>query len=137
MTPLAAADLDRTLIFSRAALGDAVNGPIRCVEHHDGEPASWLTEAAAHDVAALADAGSLVPVTTRTQEQYARVALPGGPSRWAVCANGGIVVVDLLLELMSVDTLVEARKIEAELRRERLHRRRVTRSAELALLTID
>jgi len=91
---LAAADLDRTLIFSRRALGDAASRPLRCVERHDGAPASWMTETAAGDVAALSAAGCLVPVTTRTRDQYARVTLPGRPSRWAVCANGGVLIVD-------------------------------------------
>jgi hypothetical protein len=33
-------------------------------------------------------------VTTRTPEQLARVRLPGRPPRWAVAANGGVLLVD-------------------------------------------
>ena len=35
----------------------------------------------------------LVPVTTRTVAQFARIALPS-PARHAVCANGGVLLVD-------------------------------------------
>jgi hypothetical protein len=35
----------------------------------------------------------VVPVTTRTPEQWHRVRLPGPPSRYAVTANGGVLLV--------------------------------------------
>jgi len=117
--PLIATDLDRTLIYSAAALelpaAEGEHGPqgaaapeapagsagpgartprLRCVELYDGEPLSYMTETAARLLAQLAERAVLVPATTRTREQYARIRLPGPPPRYAVCANGGHLLVD-------------------------------------------
>lgn len=95
MTPLIASDLDRTLIYSRKAreLG-ADDQPARCVEVHDGKQASFMTESAARQFAALARSTTVVPVTTRILEQYRRVRMPGPAPRFAVVANGGVLLVD-------------------------------------------
>ncbi|MEO7263052.1 MAG: HAD family hydrolase, partial [Jatrophihabitantaceae bacterium] len=55
---------------------------------------SFMTAAAARLTAALASRAALVPVTTRVPEQLARITLPGPPSRYAVAANGGVLLVD-------------------------------------------
>lgn len=94
-TVLVASDLDRTLIYSRAAGGASAEreGPLHCVERYRDQDASFMTGAA---VAAVEDVGReavLVPVTTRTREQLGRVRLPGA-SRYAVAANGGHLLVD-------------------------------------------
>lgn len=89
-------DLDRTLIYSAAAL-DLADGDapaLRCVEIYRDAPLSYLTEAAAGLLTALCAAADVVPTTTRTREQLARIRLPGGPSRFAIAANGGHVLVD-------------------------------------------
>ena len=49
-----------------------------------------MTAAAARDSPASRTGALVVPVTTRTPEQWRRVALPGPPPRYAVTANGGI-----------------------------------------------
>jgi len=96
MTILIASDLDRTLVYSRAAL--ALTGGVRpqltCVERRAGEQVSFMTAAAARLTAALANRVVLVPVTTRLPDQLSRVRLPGPPSRFAVAANGGVLLVD-------------------------------------------
>ena len=53
-----------------------------------------MTAAAARLTAALAGRAVLAPVTTRLPEQLARVRLPGPPGRFAVAANGGVLLVD-------------------------------------------
>lgn len=95
MSTLAASDLDRTLIYSAAAcrLGEST-APLACVEHYGGEASSFMTEAATEALHALAASLCFVPVTTRTPEQYARVTLPGPRPRYAVTANGGVVLID-------------------------------------------
>jgi hypothetical protein len=55
---------------------------------------SFMTEAAAAAVTELAERATLVPTTTRTARQLARVRLPGTASRYAVAANGGLLLVD-------------------------------------------
>lgn len=100
VTALVASDLDRTLIYSAAALAldvpDAEAPRLLCVEVYEGRPLSYMTETAAALLAALAERADtrFVPVTTRTREQYARVRLPGPPPPFAICANGGHLLVD-------------------------------------------
>jgi hypothetical protein len=92
---LIASDLDRTLIYSNKArqLG-ADDGPSTCVEIHDNKQASFMSVAAAEQLVELAAATTFVPVTTRIAEQYRRVTLPGPPPRYAIVANGGVLLVD-------------------------------------------
>jgi hypothetical protein len=93
---LAACDLDQTLIYSQGAFRLPAGEPapdVRVVEYLAGEPLSYVTERAAAGLQDLAQRATLVPVTTRTLEQYRRVAL-GAPTRYAIAANGGHLLVD-------------------------------------------
>jgi len=98
VTTVACTDLDRTLIYSASAL--ALSGPdaelprLLCVELYDSRPLSFITEAAAASLDLLSTTATLVPTTTRTPEQYLRVQLPGKPPAFAICANGGHLLVD-------------------------------------------
>ncbi len=98
MSTVVVADLDRTLIYSAAALG--LPGPdeeaprLLCVEVYAGRPLSFVTERAAADLVRLAEAEVLVPATTRTVAQLRRVHLPGPPPAYALCANGGRLLRD-------------------------------------------
>ncbi|MFF9347350.1 HAD family hydrolase [Streptomyces sp. NPDC014734] len=95
---LVASDLDRTLIYSAAALRlrmpDAAAPRLLCVEVYGNKPLSYLTETAAALLDDLARATVFVPTTTRTREQYGRIRLPGPAPRFAICANGGHLLVD-------------------------------------------
>ncbi|WP_335932138.1 HAD family hydrolase [Streptomyces sp. PTD5-9] len=95
---LVASDLDRTLIYSSAALGlrmpDAEAPRLLCVEVYQHKPLSHLTETAASLLDELARTTVFVPTTTRTREQYGRIRLPGPAPRFAICANGGHLLVD-------------------------------------------
>lgn len=95
MTAFVTSDLDRTLIFSEAAAGPAFATSDRiCVEIYRDAPLSYMAPAAHAGLAALAAATPVVPTTTRTPEQYLRVQLPGAPFRFAICSNGGEILVD-------------------------------------------
>jgi hypothetical protein len=91
-------DLDRTVIYSAGALDlrvpDAQAPRLLCVEVYRGAPLSFLTEDAADTLRALHEVATVVPTTTRTPEQLARVRLPGPPARYAIAANGGHLLVD-------------------------------------------
>ena len=91
---LLAADLDRTLIYSAAAVAlagpQAMLGELVPVEFRDGVAVSFLTAAAGKLLADL----PIIPVTTRSLEQYRRVRLPGPPPKFAVAGNGGHLLVD-------------------------------------------
>ncbi|WP_129839767.1 HAD family hydrolase [Streptomyces sp. RFCAC02] len=95
-----ASDLDRTLIYSPAALAlpgpDAAAPRLLCVEVYEGRPQSFMTETAAGLYAALLDdpRAVVVPTTTRTRLQYRRINFPGPTPRYAICANGGHLLVD-------------------------------------------
>ncbi|MFE7972945.1 HAD family hydrolase [Streptomyces shenzhenensis] len=98
MPVLVASDLDRTLIYSAAALAltmpDARAPRLLCVEVHESRPLSYLTETAAQLLTELGDTAVFVPTTTRTRKQYLRINLPGPAPAYAVCANGGHLLVD-------------------------------------------
>ncbi|MGW8942882.1 HAD family hydrolase [Streptomyces koyangensis] len=98
MTTLVASDLDRTLIYSAAALGltvpDAEAPRLLCVEVYESRPLSYLTETAAGLLGELARETFFVPTTTRTREQYRRIRLPVPTPGYAICANGGHLLVD-------------------------------------------
>ncbi|MGV9450981.1 HAD family hydrolase [Streptomyces sp. NPDC003635] len=98
MPVLVASDLDRTLIYSSAALAltmpDARAPRLLCVEVHESRPLSYMTETASQLLAELGDAALFVPTTTRTRKQYQRINLPGPPPKYAICANGGHLLVD-------------------------------------------
>lgn len=95
---LVASDLDRTLIYSTAALAltmpDEHAPRLLCVEVHEAKPLSYLTETAGRLLVELADTVRFVPTTTRTRKQYRRISLPGRVPRYAICANGGHLLVD-------------------------------------------
>jgi hypothetical protein len=91
-------DLDRTTIYSAAALDlrvpDAEAPRLLCVEIYKGAPLSFLTEDAVDALHELRRLATVVPTTTRTPEQLARVRLPGPPARYAIAANGGQLLVE-------------------------------------------
>ncbi|MEU8918184.1 HAD family hydrolase [Streptomyces nigrescens] len=97
MSAIIASDLDRTLIYSAAALGlampDAEAPRLLCVETYERKPLSFMTETAAGLLAELAGTTTFVPTTTRTREQYCRIHLPGPAPEFAICANGGHLLV--------------------------------------------
>lgn len=95
MTTLVATDLDQTLIYSRRAIERWGGGAdLVAVERYDGAESSFVTAEAAAGLADLAERAVLVPTTTRTPEQLARVRLPGAPPTYAIAANGGVLLVD-------------------------------------------
>ncbi|ORI19032.1 HAD family hydrolase [Rhodococcus sp. 1163] len=94
MNTLVAVDLDRTMIFSAAALGFEVDDTVVCVEMFERAPLSYMTTAAAESLRTLTADAVVVPTTTRTIEQFQRVSLPGAPWRFSITSNGGNILVD-------------------------------------------
>lgn len=107
---MAFADLDGTLISSRRML-ERWGGPATvCVEEYAGAPSAHVTERAAALIAEMNRHGRLVPVTTRTLEQYRRIRLPGPRPPVALCANGAVLLLD------GVPDQAHARQVQANLR---------------------
>lgn len=85
------ADLDNTLIYSyRHDIGERK----RCAERYEGREISFLTEETHALLRRIKDDVTIVPVTTRTKEQYERVDLGIGGFSYALVCNGGILLVD-------------------------------------------
>ena len=82
-------DLDGTLIFSaaRKQVGDIV------IERKDGREISCIT---ARQAELFPKLRNVIPVTTRSVEQYRRIEFAqfGFEPQYALCANGGVLLVD-------------------------------------------
>jgi hypothetical protein len=90
--PFVAVDLDQTLIFSAGAAVSADEAQRVVVEISAGEPVSWMSRPAAALFEELTRMADVVPVTTRSVEQAARVSLPGR-TPFALVANGAELMV--------------------------------------------
>ncbi|MDN5546505.1 MAG: HAD family hydrolase, partial [Rhodococcus sp. (in: high G+C Gram-positive bacteria)] len=83
---LIATDLDRTMIYSQAAIGgdpsgsdlDSAPSPL-CVEYYNGGPLSHMSVESIELLTALSSRVPVIPTTTRTIAQFQRIDLPGGP----------------------------------------------------------
>ena len=98
MSALVGFDLDRTVVYSAAAL--MLEGPdeaapsLVVTEVYQGLPLSFMTRTAERALAALAETSVVVPVTTRTVAQFQRIRLPLPTTGWAVTTNGAVVLHD-------------------------------------------
>lgn len=83
-------DLDGTIIrsASRKREGDAA------VEYKDGCEIACISSESARRLAELSEKCSIIPVTSRSIEQYKRIVIPGFAPRYAVVDNGGNLLAD-------------------------------------------
>lgn len=84
-------DLDGTLIHSyRVCLNNGV-----LVERYNGRPLSYMSCRAYESIQGIPKS-LLIPVTSRTKEQYSRISLykDGGVPKYALLDNGGILLVN-------------------------------------------
>lgn len=81
-------DLDGTLIFSakRKHPEDVV------VEVKNGEEITCITPRQAELLPLLSD--RIIPLTSRSVEQYSRIRIDGFSPRYALCSNGAVLLVD-------------------------------------------
>ncbi|OWA34346.1 hypothetical protein B9G55_18720 [Saccharibacillus sp. O16] len=92
-----ASDLDRTLIYSRKAMGAAFEAAeVIPVELYQGEHISFMSPEASRLLVELSKTALFVPVTTRTIEQYERIFYirETFQPQYAVTSNGGNVLID-------------------------------------------
>ncbi|QGG47521.1 HAD family hydrolase [Heliorestis convoluta] len=89
-----ATDLDQTLIYSRRSMGDSHQlHDLVPVERYKGQYISYMTTQSVEQFCEVSKQALVVPVTTRTIEQYKRVTLPTQPY-YAVVSNGGHILID-------------------------------------------
>jgi len=92
-----ASDLDRTLIYSKKAMGEAFGSTeVIPVELYQGEHISFMSPETARLLIELSKTALFVPVTTRTIEQYERIFYirETFKPKYAVTSNGGNVLID-------------------------------------------
>lgn len=88
---LFASDLDNTLLFSYRHRREDDS----CVEHLDGKEQGFCTRKSLLLLAQVCKRAQFVPVTTRSLDQYRRIAWPAAcVPRYAVTTNGGILLAD-------------------------------------------
>lgn len=99
---LVTVDLDRTLIYSAAAIAEGATehtpaadllASAQCVEIYQERPQSFMSPASMATLVQLNAVAHVVPTTTRTIEQYRRIALPIGVPDFAITSNGGNILV--------------------------------------------
>lgn len=84
-------DLDNTLIYSyKREIGPCK----KCVELYQGREVSFMTEYSYEKLREVNRNLCLVPTTTRSVEQYQRIDLGLGRLRYALAANGGVLLLD-------------------------------------------
>ncbi|MBP3797754.1 MAG: HAD hydrolase family protein [Ruminococcus sp.] len=84
---LLASDLDNTLIHSYKHKRDGD----MCVELLNGEQQGFMSKKVYDKLSALPDNVELVPLTTRSVEQFERIKLPDGCYRRAITTNGALL----------------------------------------------
>lgn len=94
-------DLDNTLIYSYKR---DIGRDKRCVEIYQGREISFVTQETnrlLHKLSEWKEQVLIVPTTTRTTEQYARIDLGVGGFRYALVCNGGVLLVKAIQEAES------------------------------------
>lgn len=92
-----ASDLDRTLIYSKRAIDELQKEPIgklKPVEIKDGKWVAFMTEAAFLAIKTLSMHSMFIPVTTRTTDQFKRVAIfeKEIENKYAITSNGAVIL---------------------------------------------
>ena len=84
-------DLDNTLIYSyKHDIGEDK----RCVEIYQGRAISFITQETYRLLCEVKKQAMIVPVTTRTVEQYDRIDFGVGTFSYALTCNGGVLLID-------------------------------------------
>ncbi len=82
-------DLDNTLIYSYK---HDIGNEKRCAEIYRGREISFITEKTFDLLKMVKNKMLIIPVTTRTEEQYRRIDLGVGEFEYALVCNGGVML---------------------------------------------
>ena len=89
MKKLFLTDIDNTLIHSyKHAQSDDI-----CIEYIHQKPQGFMTPCAKNNFEKICQEFEVVPITTRSAEQYNRIQW-GKKPRYAIVANGGVLLID-------------------------------------------
>lgn len=122
------ADLDGTLIFSAAK---RLPGDIVC-EYKDGAEISCITQKQSEKLPEL----DIIPVTTRSIEQYRRINIPGFQQEYALTDNGGTLLINGIPDPQwTEDSLAAAAECSSQLEEcRRIMERDIHRNFEIRLV---
>ena len=116
-----ASDLDRTLIYSKRFIGDMCKDDLVAVETNNNKVTSFMTRESLDLLKEIASNVMLVPITTRTKDQYLRINIfeEEISNKYAVTTNGGSIFIDRKLDTdwdtMIKEKLKDCEDIEKEL----------------------
>jgi len=92
--PVFATDLDRTVIFSKRFLDQyKPTSKYHIAETKDGNVISYISDTVSENLAELSNSVDIVPVTSRSIEEYKRVNL-GFTPKYAIVTSGGTILKD-------------------------------------------
>ena len=86
-----ATDLDRTMIYSKRFLKGVNSDDIMLVETSRGKEISYMSKQAMQKLELLTKKIQVIPVTTRSVEQFKRVSI-FAKCEYAITSNGGIIL---------------------------------------------
>lgn len=102
--PIVAVDLDQTMIYSQNSMGtdDTDDHLFHVTEMYQQKPLTFMTSVAYNHLEILNTYAYLVPVTTRTHDQFSRVKIPGTTkwdleskqTQYAINTNGAVILID-------------------------------------------
>lgn len=103
-----ASDLDRTLIYSKRFIGDMCKDDLVAVETNNNKVTSFMTRESLDLLKEIASNVMLVPITTRTKDQYLRINIfeEEISNKYAVTTNGGSIFIDRKLDT-DWDTMIK------------------------------
>jgi len=107
-------DLDNTIIYSYK---HDIGPDKRSVEIYQGREISYITERTYGLLKEVNKKMTLIPTSTRTEQQYKRIDLGIGGFKYALVCNGGLLLVDGVRDAAWYETslqLIEPSKAELE-----------------------
>lgn len=87
-----ATDLDNTMIYSHKLIQEN-DSKFTCVEYYHDKPITYMTNTSIEKLKLLMEKTIVIPVTTRSIEQFNRISFFKN-CKYSIVANGGIILID-------------------------------------------
>ena len=87
-------DLDKTLIFSKKFIK---NEDIETIEYKDNQELSYMTKTALNTLKAINEKITIIPITSRSLEQYKRINF-NMKFKYTILSNGGTILCNDIID---------------------------------------
>lgn len=87
-------DLDKTLIFSKKFIK---NEDVETIEYKDNQELSYMTKTALNTLKAINEKITIIPITSRSFEQYKRINL-NMKFKYTILSNGGTILCNDIID---------------------------------------